>query len=642
MITASTELKDVLKQSSTIRAGVGCLVEYNMNLLTNLDETNITGPTYATVGGKQAYKKIFPLDTIIKSNRPAFAGVKYAIFGDMASGDYRDPRTTTYPVNYRMYYPGLDTVYKYWVSNEGEGGTITISYPKTIITNKIVVKFEISHSTPATWTVYGTPVGGSEGQLATGTNSNIPSFSSPTNAGVLNLYYTGSAWTTDASLHNVSAYVSLTSVKLTFGGVAGKYVGIIEFSPRWVKDISDFIVSLDINKESSSDSTDVIPVGQISANSLVMDLNNYNSSAMQILTYDRADSFAFDPTKTYLYKQVELKPFFNIYHTDGAFGTSPNKYDKLFQGTFYIDSFNISQYNDVKLVALDGAKILQETLCPPVLCENYSVTAIIRRLLDNIGFTNYNFNLTTTDKSVISPNYWWADDTKTVWEAIQEICRDTQMTAVFDENNILQFYSREYMYTTRTADWAFTSAADGSTLANVISLQKQELPSANQVKVLWQSAVTSNYEQNADVLWKSDTTFLGAAALTADMDTTNVVDGSPTAYMSLQPLVTTTYENVQSLYSFSGYLAIEEEIVEYDGIEYEYIDLSGAKQTQIITSSSDVFKYRALAKPGGENFKPSGRYKIKNRAAFGTLIAAHRAGTDAQTASWTINQVVFK
>ncbi len=114
MITASTELKDVLKQSSTIRAGVGCLVEYNMNLLTNLDETNITGPTYATVGGKQAYKKIFPLDTIIKSNRPAFAGVKYAIFGDMASGDYRDPRTTTYPVNYRMYYPGLDTVYKYW------------------------------------------------------------------------------------------------------------------------------------------------------------------------------------------------------------------------------------------------------------------------------------------------------------------------------------------------------------------------------------------------------------------------------------------------------------------------------------------------------------------------------------------------
>lgn len=642
MITASTELKNVLKQNSSIRAGVGCLVEYNMNLLTNLDETNITGPSYATIGGKEAYKKIFPLDTIIKSNRPAFAGVKYAIFGDMTSGDYRDPRTTTYPINYRMYYPGLDTIYKYWVSNEGSGGTIAITYPKTIIANKIVVKFEISHAIPPTWSVYGTPVGGSEGLLTFGTDSNIPSFSSPTTAGVLTLYYTGSAWTTDASLHNISAYVSLTSIKLTFGGVTGKYVGIIEFSPRWVKDISDYIVNLDVNKESSSNSTDVIPVGQISANSLVMDLNNYNSSAMQILTYDRSDSFAFDPTKTYLYKHVELRPFFNIYHSDGAFGTSPNKYDKIFQGTFYIDSFNISQYNDVKLVALDGAKILQETLCPPVLCESYSVTAIIRRLLDNIGFTNYNFNLTATDKSVISPNYWWADDTKTVWEAIQEICRDTQMTALFDENNILQFYSREYVYTVRTADWAFTSATDGSTLANVISLQKEELPSANQVKVLWQSAVTSNYEQNADVLWKSDTTFLGAAALTADMDTTSVVDGTPTAYMSLQPITTTSYENVQSLYSFNGFLAIEEEIVEYDGIEYEYIDLAGDQQTQIITSASDTFKYRALSKPGGENFKPSFRYKIKNRGAFGTSIAPHRAGTDAQTASWTINQVVFK
>jgi hypothetical protein len=642
MITASSQLKDVLKQSTTVKTGVGCLVEYNMNLLTNLDADNITGPSYAVVGGKEAYKKIFPLDTIIKSNRPAFAGVKYAIFGDMASGDYRDPRTTTYPLNYRMYYPGLDTIYKYWVSNEGAGGTITITYPKTIIANKIVIKFEISHATPPTWTVYGTPVGGSETQLATGDDEDIPSFSSPTNAGVLTLYYTGSAWTTNASLHNVSSYVSLTSLKLTFGGVTAKYIGIIEFSPRWVKDISDYVVNMTIDKESSSDSTNIIPVGQITANSLTMQLNNYNTSAMQILAYERGDSFAFDATKTYLYKHVELRPFFKIYHSNGALGTSPNQYDNIYQGTFYIDSFRINQYNEVNLIALDGAKILQETLCPPVLCENYSVTAIIRRLLDNIGFTNYNFNLTATDKSVISPNYWWADDTKTVWQAIQEVCRDTQMTALFDENNILQFYSREYMYTVRAVDWAFTSAADGTTLSNVISLEKNELPSANQVKVLWKSAVTSNYEQNADVLWKSDTTFLGAAALTADMDTTSVVDGTPTAYMSLEPLVTTEYENVQSLYSFNGYLAIEEEIVEYDGIEYEYIDLSNAKQVQLITSSSDVYKYRALALPGGENFKPSGRYKIKNRASFGTVIAAHRAGTDAQTASWTINQVVFK
>jgi hypothetical protein len=641
MIIASSQLQDVLKQSTTVKTGVGCLVEYNMNLLTNLDADNITGPSYAVVNGKEAYKKIFPLDTIIKSNRPPFAGVRYAIFGDIVSTDYRDPRTTTYPINYRMYYPGLDTIYKYWVSNVGAGGTIAITYPKTIIANKIVVKFEISHAVPPTWDVYGTPVGGSEGLLTSGTSSDIPSFSSPTTAGVLTLYYTGSAWTTNASLHNVSSYVSLTSIKLTFGGVASKYIGVIEFSPRWVKDISDYVVNLNIDKESSSDSSDIIPVGQITANSLTMQLNNYNTSAMQILAYETADAFAFDPAKTYLYKHIELKPFFKIYHSNGALGTSPNKYDNVYQGTFYIDSFKINQYNDVNLVALDGAKILQETLCPPVLCENYSVTAIIRRLLDNIGFTNYNFNLTATDKSIISPNYWWADDTKTVWQAIQEVCRDTQMTALFDENNILQFYSREYMYTARTVDWEFTSATDGTTLANVISLEKNELPSANQVKILWKSAVTSNYEQNADVLWKSDTTFLGAAALTADMDSTNVVDGTPIVYISLKPLVTTEYENVQSLYSFNGYLAIEEEIVEYDGIEYEYIDLSNNKQIQLMTTSSDIAKYRGLALPGGENFKPSGKYKIKNRGAFGTIPAPHRAGTDAQTSSWSINNVWF-
>ena len=450
MITAPSALQDHLKQSSSIKMLSGCTVEYNMNSLTNLTADSVTGPAYAVVGGKDAFKKIFPLDSIIKANRPSYAGVKYAIFGDMATGDYRDPRTTTYPINYRLYYPGIDTYYKYWVSNEGQGGTITITYPKTIVANKITVKFEVSHAVPPTWTIAATPAGGSEGTLATGTNSAIPTISQP-NPGVLNLYYTGSTWSTNAALHNTSSQVSLTSIKLTFGGVASKYIGVIEFSARWVKDISDTVVALSLNKESSSSKDDILPVGNVSANSMNISLNKYNTSSMQILAYEKDNDFAIDTSKIYMYKDVELKPYFDVYHSNGASGTAPNKYDRIYQGTFFVDSFRITEYGDTEIVALDGAKTLQETLCPPILCENYSITAILRRLLDNIGFTNYNFNLTATDQSVISPNYWWADDSTTVWQAIQELCRDTQMTAVFDENNILQFYSRDYMYSNRSS-----------------------------------------------------------------------------------------------------------------------------------------------------------------------------------------------
>jgi hypothetical protein len=650
MITAPSALQDHLKQSSSIKMLPGCTIEYNMNALTNLTEDSITGPSYAVVGGKDAFKKIFPLDSVIKANRPLYAGVKYAIFGDMATGDYRDPRTTTYPINYRIYYPGIDTHYKYWVSNEGQGGTITITYPKTIVANKITVKFEVSHAVPPTWTVYGTPAGGSEGSLATGTSSAIPTISQ-SNPGVLNLYYTGSTWSTNAALHNTSAHVSLTSIKLTFGGVAAKYIGVIEFSARWVKDISDTVVSLSMNKESSSSRDDILPVGNVSANSMQMAINKYNTSSMQIIAYEKDNSFAIDTSKIYLYKDVELKPYFDIYHSNGVSGTAPNKYDRVYQGTFFVDSFNIAEFGDVNIVALDGAKILQETLCPPVLCENYSITAIFRRLLDNIGFTNYNFNLTATDQSVISPNYWWADDSTTVWQAIQELCRDTQMTAVFDENNILQFYSRDYMYSDRSSSWDFTSTANGSTLPNIISLEKDELPSANQVKILWQSAVTSNYERNSEPIWKSDTTYLAAAALIDDLDSTNVVDGSPERYITLRPISTvgnledptgTQLADQLVLYAFSGFLVIEDEIIEYDGIEYDYW-VSGVKQAPvIIRTDSDVFKYRALADAGSQNFKPSGRYKIKNRGAFNTTVVPHRSGSENQITSWTVNEVTFK
>ncbi len=87
---------------------------------------------------------------------------------------------------------------------------------------------------------------------------------------------------------------------------------------------------------------------------------------------------------------------------------------------------------------MDGAKVLQEAISPSILCEGYSSTAILRRLLDAVGFTNYNFNLAAADTSVFSPKYWWSDDTKTVWQSIQELCRDSQMIATFDENNVLQ------------------------------------------------------------------------------------------------------------------------------------------------------------------------------------------------------------
>ena len=235
----------------------------------------------------------------------------------------------------------------------------------------------------------------------------------------------------------------------------------------------------------------------------------------------------------------------------------------------------MSEFNDLNVVCLDAAKILQETIAPPILCDNYSVIAILRTLLDSIGFTSYKFNLTENDQSIITPDFWWSDETKTVWSVIQELCRDVQMTAVVDENNILQFYTREYMYTSsnKSVAWNFTQSQKtiGSKVyrPNIIDLNKKLLPVANQVKITWQAVATSNYDKSAAPLWRSNASVLSASALILDLnatdkslynvDTGDVIAGSQ-KYIWLNPIAS-SFEQMTTLNSYNGYLVVDNERV---------------------------------------------------------------------------------
>lgn len=122
---------------------------------------------------------------------------------------------------------------------------------------------------------------------------------------------------------------------------------------------------------------------------------------------------------------------------------------------------------------------MQDIISPGLVCKDTSAIGIIRKLLDNVGFTNYNINYKTdltgkiTDNSILSPIYWWTDDSKNVWSCIQEICRDSQMVATFDEKNILQFYTRDYLFSQTNPHWNLKYSQDGSILPNIISLQKE-------------------------------------------------------------------------------------------------------------------------------------------------------------------------
>jgi hypothetical protein len=222
------------------------------------------------------------------------------------------------------------------------------------------------------------------------------------------------------------------------------------------------------------------------------------------------------------------------------------------------------------------------------------------------------------------------------------------MNAVFDNNNILQFYSRDYIYSTsRTASWNFYYDGEGSALPNIIDFSKKEIASANMVKVLWQTPLVSNYTGTSGSLWKAPTSFLSAGAL----KTALAIDDDE---FVIEITVTDEYSRQQSFYNFNGYILVDAEIIEFDAIGYDFTPLSGgAKEHVWITSQSDVSKYRSLAKAGYEDvnkpaetayFKPSGRYRIKResypsgtlvgRGALGTVAAAHAPAT-SKLEGWT-------
>ena len=400
-ISSLEAVKDIFKKNSSIKMGVGATMSINVNSMVTFSESSITGTPYQTINGRQPFKKLFPLDTIVRPYRPQLAGIKYGISGDVATKTYADPRSVDYKpesqsgnvVKYRTYYPGNSVYYKYWLTPQGEAASINITYPKTVYANKVVVKFEISHAKPSAWSLN---IGG---KTASGSSLDIGSFTSTSyDAGVLTLYYNGTSWSTNKNDLNLNQYHSFTSLSLNATNPGG-YIGVIEVAPHIVRDLTPYIVDFDLRKESSASTEGLVPVGNITANSLSLNLNCYKDkvegNSITFKSYLKTD--VIDLNNMYLYKNAEVDLFIKVYDSAGESEDIAGKYYKVPQGLFYLDSWDISEFGDVSLNMLDSAKVLQDTLSPDLLCENYSSVAIIRRMLDSVGFTKYNFNYVQND-----------------------------------------------------------------------------------------------------------------------------------------------------------------------------------------------------------------------------------------------------
>lgn len=616
MLTGYNTALEAINKSVSYTSVPGCWIEYNMNDL--IDGADIVSSTDVTTssGDTLPFKKLFPIKSIIDPRRPKTAGIKYFILNS-AVNQYPTVYSASSNQTYRLYYPGDKVEYKYWVSKRAIGTSLsgcllTVSYPvsKTAASNKITIKFETSHTKPNAWTVKIKDLAGLESTIST--NAVVP------NNGVVDLYYNGSSWST-TKFTTPSSPVGISEIKVEVTSVttANEYVGIIEIAAKYIKDVTDRIVTFDVRKQSSSSSDGITPVGMVTANSLSIDLNCYDGTGFM---YDK--TFAFNKDKINLYKNIIIEPFITIENSD-----------KIPYGVFYAtEEISLSEYGDVSISALDGAGYLQKIMAPDILMRDYSSQAIIRRLLDSVGFTNYNFNTTTTDSSTVTPLFYYTNSTKTMWEHIQDLCNDTQMVAVFDEYDVLQFYTREYLFQNKNAAFKFRYEKIGDNLPNIVDLKKTVVPSAKAVKVRYTPQLTSQYTYSADPVYESGIIKLGAAALTQTLSSSTGPGGS----IFTEPV--SVYESAVDhvFYQKAGYLLINKEVIEFDAIKYTY-KVAGQNLTaeQWITSDIDIAKYQGLSEAG--TFKPTGEFRIKQRNAFNLLTApaTHEVNLSAIKSRWT-------
>jgi len=674
-VIVDSKVKDIFEKNTSISMNVGATIDINLNTTIDWDKvtTPVTGNADTVINNKTPFKKLFPIDTVIRPNRPLLAGIRYAISGDINGGTFKNPTTTPYQVNYRTYFPSKDSYYKYWVSPKNTNANLAISYPKTIPVNKVVVKFETSHATPSSWTISAN----SGTVLKTGTSvkpftTTVGSTTTKNyDAGTVTIYYTGTTWSLLESELNYNSFVNVTSLSLTAVNPGG-WIGVIEVAPHMVKDLSNDIVSFDIVKEQNSSTEELLPVGYCTANSLDLNIIRYDKTSMQFKGFNKYNiSETIDSSKVYLFKNAELVPYIKVYHVDGTSSDTQGTYFKIPQGTFYLDKYSISDIGDVNIFALDSAKILQESICPDMVCENYSAIAIIRRMLDSVGFTNYNFNYTETDGSIIVPAYWWSSSSNngsngsvTVWDNIQDLCRDSQITALVDEYNVLQFYTRDYLFdASKTASWAFRNSASGTLLPNIIDLSKKEMPSINQINIRYKTVSMAAYDKSShEILEYTDDSIMAAAILSDILSsadpalTPNVAHVNH--YMGLQIIEvgdsadSALNPNTNTFVPFNGYVLIDSEIIEYDAIEYLYQDaITHTIKYVDISSKSDLSRYLGLAEVitnvGVTTYKttmaPTNRYRIKTRGAFGTNKDNHYADPKTEASGWIpLKAVIWK
>lgn len=606
MIGASSEVKSILKEALAIHAKTRVIAEWNMNRFVGV----------ASIGnGDYEDDPLFPIRSVVSPLRPGRGIVKARTtyvskpsFQDAVGGRLSSLYTNDVTES-RYYAPGTKDPYKYYSTSVPATERVMafvyafvapqrpfVVYEHDFYCNKLVVGIENSVSSPVDFSVQTTLDGVTWTTIAT--NPPIDS------QGQVILWLSdANGWTATPNYDNVT---KIRGVRVIVNSMDkdNAHFDLIEISPRLENDLTDYIIDWDADYN-MSDTSFILPIGHASSNVGALTVSNIDSR----FSNDNINSLYYD----LIDKNVRFKVDFGVKKADGT-------YEYIRQLTMYAQSWSPDSQQTINIALKDSSSFAQDEIVPATYIENHTVGAIIWRLMDMMGHTNYNY-VPLEDDSFIVP-FFWTNGEESLWEVISKLCETTQTAIYFDEFDTLQIKSKKAAYNvSRPVDWNMTAIDGPGVLANVIDLNQSSDYESNAVDIRYQ---TTEYSQlingfpQMEVSWEpEDTVVLRASPIRAD-----IVQNSQ--YIRI-------LQNKAESWPYSAMVNIGGELIRYDGKVYYYYDLNGNLVSALVKSLDEknaIDKQKSSQDLSWKNYF-SGDLKIIKRGERNTSIKDHMVKKDS-------------
>ena len=358
--------------------------------------------------------------------------------------------------------------YKYFVADENSN-IITARYEKSVLTNKIVIKFNTLITSPTIKIKVNNSFISVDGNEIITLPVNSENFTT----GLLTIYRTGNSWTKTKwstmpsftnsgtisetmSLSSISVIQDSKSIRSAFSSYTNdsflsdtNMMQLIEVSPRLEIDVSNYVQNISIDKSLDAQNS-VLPISSINTNSCNITLSGIPYLYDENTTINVFSSQSNQPStllSNILRKNIKFYVNFNLFeYSNLSTHTFTSTTAYIPAGVFYSDSWDETDIDTVSVQCFDISRYLQSTPVPDYVVNLKSVFEIITNILDLAGFTDYDYdslyNVCNNKGNPMDLAYFYCNSKdSTIIDALNKIFVAYQIGAYIDEYGIMKFLS---------------------------------------------------------------------------------------------------------------------------------------------------------------------------------------------------------